>query len=746
MKSNFTFPFALRIMGVAGLILFSQHLYSQDLPPDTSNRVISLDEVVISVNKVTENKKDVSQQVESISAKQIAQSNPQTSADLLSQTGQVLVQKSQLGGGSPVLRGFEASRVVLMIDDVRMNNIIYRAGHLQNVVTIDPAMLERVEVLFGPSSTVYGSDALGGVIHFHTRNPQLSLTSGKLNVKGNYGLRFSTADQEKNGHLDFNIGGNKFASLTSVSYSDFEDLVQGKNLNEVADSIWLRPWYVERINGKDSLIANDNIYKQVQSGYSQYDIMQKFLYRQNDHVSHLLNLQLSNSSDVPRYDRLTDPDDATVLRNAQWYYGPQFRTLASYELNIENVSGFFTDYRAGVSYQNIEESRHQRRFNRTGLQNRTENVHVIGLDLDARKKSEKNDLRIGLDGQFNSLKSTADELDLETGQVSLLDTRYPDGDNKMNYLGLYATDAWHINNQWVLNAGLRLQYIMLHSTFVSKEIFDFPFSEVEQSHLPLSGSLGIIWNGTSKWRVSLMASTGFRAPNVDDLAKVFESTPGTVIVPNPDLGPEKTYNVDLNISKTFTDKVKIEAVGYYTMFRDAIVSDAFTFNGNDSILYNGETSAVFANQNKGKAFLYGVSGNLFVDFNDHFSLTSALSYTYGRIDADTGNAPLDHIPPLMGKTSVIYRIGGFRGELFALYNGWKHIEDYYPNGEDNEVYATPEGMPSWWTLNLRLQYRFNKFLTAQVACENILNKNYRVFASGISAPGRNFIVGLRGSF
>lgn len=746
MKSPFIFPFILRSLGAAGLILFSQHLYSQVIPPDTTNRTINLNEVVISANKVAENKKDVAQQVESISAKQIAQANPQTSADLLAQTGQVLVQKSQLGGGSPVLRGFEASRVVLTIDDVRMNNIIYRAGHLQNVVTIDPAMLERVEILFGPSSTVYGSDALGGVIHFHTKNPQLSLTSGKLNVKGNYGLRFSSADQEKNSHLDFNIGGNKFASLTSVSYSDFDDLIQGKNLNEDADSIWLRPYYVERINGQDSLIANDNIYKQVQSGYSQYDILQKFLFRQNDHVNHLLNLQLSNSSDVPRYDRLTDPDAATVLRNAQWYYGPQFRTLASYELNIENVSGFFTDYRAGLSYQKIEESRPQRRFNRTGLQSRTENVNVIGFDLEARKKSEKNDLRVGFDGQFNSLKSTAEELNLETGQTASLDTRYPDGDNTMNYLGLYATDAYHINDQWVLNAGLRLEYIMLHSTFVSKEFFDFPFSEVDQSNLPLSGSLGIIWNGTSDWRVALMTSTGFRAPNVDDLAKVFESAPGTLIVPNPDLKPEKTYNVDLNISKRFNDKVKVEAIGYYTLFRDAIVSDAFIFNGDDSIFYNGETSAVFANQNKGKAFLYGACGNLFVDFNDHLSVTSTISYTYGRIVADTGNAPLDHIPPLMGKTSVIYRIAGFRGELFAMYNGWKHIEDYYSNGEDNEIYATPEGMPSWWTLNLRLQYRFNKFLTAQVACENILDANYRVFASGISAPGRNFIVGVRGSF
>ena len=728
------------------LILSFKFSFAQTPSEDSTNKVIVLDETVVSANKVTEQKRDVAQQVEVTTARQIEQANPQTSGDLVAQTGLVMVQKSQQGGGSPVLRGFEASRVLLVVDGVRMNNIIYRAGHLQNIITIDPSILQRVEILFGPSSTVYGSDALGGVIHFHTKMPSLSDVPGALNVHGNAMLRFASANMEKTGHLDFNIGGGKLASWTSLSYTDFDDLVQGKSLNETADSTWLRPYYVEHINGQDSLIKNDDIYKQVQSGYSQYDVLQKFLFKQNDHVSHFLNLQLSNSSDVPRYDRLTDPDPTTVLRNAQWYFGPQLRTLASYELNINSQGGFFTSYHGGLNYQFIEESRHQRRFDRTGLQHRTEQVNVTGFGFDARRKTESNDLRIGIDGQLNSLTSTAEEEDIETGETSSLDTRYPDGDNTMNYFGIYATNTYDINDQWVLNGGLRLEYITLHSNWVSEEFFDFPFEEVEQDHMPLSGSLGIIWKGEENLRISLLGSTGFRAPNVDDLAKVFESVPGSLIVPNPDLEPERTYNVDLGLSKIFSDKVKIELVGFYTIFNNAIVTDFFTLNGQDSVLYNGEMSAVLANQNAGEAFIYGGNANLFADITNSFSLMSTITYTYGRVKRDTGNAPLDHIPPVVGKTSLIYNLKGFRGELFALYNGWKHIEDYSPSGEDNKVYATPEGMPAWWTLNLRLQYKVNQYLTVQAACENILDQNYRVFASGISAPGRNFIIGLRGSF
>lgn len=726
-------------------ILWVNILCAQEIPTDTSNRVVTLDETIISANKVTEDKRNIAQQIESISSRQIANSNPRNSAELVTQSGLVNSQQSQQGGGSPVMRGFEASRILLVLDDVRLNNLIYRTGHLQNVITMDPAIMDRVELLFGPSSTVYGSDALGGVIHFHTKNPKLSKDDDKTNIFGNAFLRYASANQETSGHLDINAGGKKIASFTSFSYSNFEDLVQGKSLNKTADSIWLRPYYVERINDKDSLVANSNIYKQVQSGYSQYDILEKLLFKQNDEVQHLLNLQLSNSSNVPRYDRLTDPK-GSGLSSAEWYYGPQFRSLISYQLNINNQAGLFSDYKAGVNYQAITESRNNRNFGSSNLTHRNENVGVIAFFFDTRKKMEKNDLRIGFDAQLNTLTSTAEKRNISTGEVSAQSTRYPDGDNNMNYLGLYSTNTYSINNHLVLNAGVRLELITLKSTFNDTTFYNFPYSEIEQSHLPLSGSAGIIWNSNSNWKISLLGSTGFRAPNVDDLAKVFDSSPGIVIVPNPDLQPERTFNTDLSISKVIQNNVKIEAVGFYTLFNNAIVTAPYTFNGEDSILYDGEVSAVFAGQNAGKAFIYGGNLNLFVDFTNHIAFTSTITYTYGRVVNDTGNAPLDHIPPVFGKTSVLYNLNGFRGELYAMYNGTKKIEDYNAGGEDNLQYATPEGMPGWFTLNLRLQYAINKNLKLQAACENILDANYRVFASGISAPGRNFIFAIRASF
>ena len=174
---------------------------------------ILLDETVIGANKFEENKKNVVQKIQLLKKKDIEWIMPQNSGLLLEQTGNVFVQKSQMGGSSPVIRGFEANRIQLVIDGVRMNNAVYRAGHLQNVITIDNNMIESVEILYGPASTLYGSDALGGVVVFNSLKPKLA-GDKKINTLGNAMVRYSSANNEMTGHFDFNVGGKKFASLT----------------------------------------------------------------------------------------------------------------------------------------------------------------------------------------------------------------------------------------------------------------------------------------------------------------------------------------------------------------------------------------------------------------------------------------------------------------------------------------------------------------------------------------------------
>lgn len=704
-----------------------------------------MEEVVISSSKFEERKRDVAQHIDVLSRKDLVRMNQQTTADVLQQSGKVIVQKSQAGGGSPVIRGFEASRVLMVVDGVRMNNAIYRAGHLQNVITVDNSVLDKIEIVHGPGSVVYGSDALGGVVHMFTKNPALSDSIGKPYISGGSFIRYATANAEKTGHLDFNIGLKKIGFLTSLTFSDFDDLRQGGNRRPAYSDFGERTFYADRINGKDTMLTNKDVNVQTGSGYRQMDLLQKISFKPSDHHLHVLNFQYSTSSDIPRYDRLSVKSGGKP-RFAEWYYGPQKRLFLAYSLQLGKKNKLYDHAKLIAAYQQIEESRYDRQFGKPNRNSRIENVAVYSVNADFQKQLSKHELRYGLEGNYNDVASKAYEENVDNGMKAPLDTRYPDGGSEMSTLAAYLTNTIEVNKKLTLNGGIRYSYVALHSRFNDTLFFPFPFSTVRQKNHALNGSAGIIYMPYKNWRGSLLASSGFRAPNVDDLSKVFESVPGRVMVPNPFLKPEYVYNFEGSISNTFFSGLHAEAVAYYTLFRNAITTQPSLFNGEDSIFYGGQKSQVQTSTNTGQAYLYGISANISWELTGSLSLYNSINYTYGRIRTDSVAYPLDHIPPVYGKSSLHLKVRRFRGEFFVLWNGWKRVEDYNMVGEDNFSQATPKGMPSWYTLNIRTHYYFNEHMAVQLALENILDRNYRVFGSGISAAGRNLILTVRANF
>ncbi len=713
---------------------------------------IKLEEAVIYSNKFKEERKNIAQQIDVITTRKIAQVNAQNTGDLLINTGTLFVQKSQQGGSSPVIRGFEASRVLLVVDGIRINNAIYRAGHLQNVITVDQNMLERVEVLYGPTSTLYGSDALGGVVHLRTKQPRLS-NSGKLESSTSTLTRLSTINQERTIHLSEELRGKNWSWLQAVTYSNFGDMKMGDRYPKEYPDFGRRAQYIQTGNNADQIVLNNNDRIQRNSGYKQWDILQKFLYKPNEHNQHILNLQHSNSTNIPRYDRLQDqkvfPGIGNTLRWAEWYYGPQTRWLSSYEWS--NTKNKIADeLKLIASYQDVKESRQQREYLAyTRFDSRREHIKIAAINFDIKEKWNNHELILGADGQFNFLRSVADRTNLLTGVVTPLDTRYPNGENQMHLIGVYAQHLLKINKgKWVLNDGLRLQRTLLHSTITDNRFFNFPFTRIDQKTNSLTGNLGLVYNANEKLRLSSNFASGFRAPNFDDGAKIFESSTALrrLVVPNPDIKPEYTYNWDLQLQYKI-GKARIELTGFYTLFRNAITTLPFSLNGQDSVLYNGIRAQVISSQNARKAFVRGFNYRSWVEINTHLNWETTLSYTFGRfVAADGSQKPLDHIPPVYGRTAFVYNKGAWQGEFSLLFNGWKRIKDYNMEGEDNAQYATPEGTPAWYILNLRTSYQLEKNLQLQVGLENILDRNYRYFASGFSAPGRNLFVAIRANF
>jgi hemoglobin/transferrin/lactoferrin receptor protein len=754
------------------LLLLSGSIFSQLTQADTSLKYVRLNEVVISANRFTENKKNVPQKIDIISPAYIATVNTQNSGDLLMSTGNIFVQKSQQGGSSPVIRGFEASRVLLVVDGVRMNNAIYRAGHLQNVITIDQNMLEGAEIMYGPSSTLYGSDALGGLMNFRTKKPMLADAGKTFSFHGGAFTRYSTTNHEKSAHVNVNLGWKKWGFLSTGTFSDFGDMRMGSRYSKKYPEFGKRYQYIDQLGGVDSIVQNVHPNVQRFSGYKQWDLSEKLLYKANDKYTHTLNMQFSNSSDVPRYDRLQDIRNGS-LRYAKWYYGPQKRKLVSYELSGEKLTGFFSQLRANLNYQHVIESRNTREYRRYDrLDTRREKVKVYGFILDGRKYWREQELTLGIDGQLNDLTSRATRTNVTTGAVTKLDTRYPDGENNMNTLAAFAQHTVkRIQGKLILSEGLRIQASSLHSTIVDTATqLHLPYTDIKQKNFAITGNVGLVYNAENDFRISSVISSGFRAPNIDDLSRIFESSTASrqIVVPNPDIKPEYTYNIDLSISKTFQEKIKLEITGFYTWFKNAIVLAAFKFNGQDSILYQGIKSQVIANQNRNTAHLFGFNAGISTDITDHISFSSTVNYTNGRYKTDpavltsvydkqsdksyvilkksVSSKPLDHIPPLFGKTSLFYHQKKFNAEFYMMYNGSKTLDDYNAEGEDNGQYATPEGSLAWLTYNLRTMFKVNQSLSFQAAAENLADKNYRWFASGFSAPGRNFILTIRANF
>jgi hemoglobin/transferrin/lactoferrin receptor protein len=637
---------------------------------------------------------------------------------------------------------------MLVIDGVRMNNAIFRGGNIQNVISIDANALEETEILFGPGAVMYGSDAIGGVMDFHTLKTKIS-DSSKTNFKGNAFTRYSSANMEKTGHLDFNIGTEILGFTTSFTYGDYDDLMTGSNGN----SYFLRPSYQTTINGVDSTLINPNPRKQIHSGFSQMNFMQKILLKTDSIEQIEYSFHYASTSDAPRYDRLLLDNNADGnLDNARWYYGPQKWMMHRFSHIIKPINRKFGDMmRITAAYQKFEESRHDRKTGFTRMRNQNEIVHAISTNVDLEKKvNEKINFYYGIELVENRVRSKADREDINTGVKTSENTRYPDKSIWSSY-SAYFNMKCKLKPRLILNSGFRYSFIDIKTKF-DTTLFPFPFTESRNRFGSLNGAAGIVFNATEKWNIFFNVSTGFRAPNIDDIGKVFESEPGSVVVPNLNLKPEYAYNAELGTKRIFGNFLKLDLGVYFIYLDNALARRDFEFNGEDSIIYDGTMSRVQAIQNISNAYVFGFQGGAEIVLGGGLALKSVINYQHGReLNVDSSvYYPLSHAAPLFGNTHLTFLAKKIKLDLYMNYNAKMDFEDLsYNDRIDDAPFAKDANgkafVPSWYTLNFKLAYFINENISLNAGVENITDQLYRPFASGISAPGRNFIVTLRGN-
>lgn len=709
-----------------------------------STKITHLDEVVVAL-KTKQNKEDVPYKITSISNEQIELQNPQTAADLLGVSGKVFIQKSQQGGGSPMIRGFATNRLLYTVDGVRMNTAIFRGGNIQNVISLDAFAMESVEVLFGPNSVIYGSDAIGGVMSFQTVKPKFS-TNENTTVSGNIFSRFSSANEEKTGHFDVQLGWKKWASYTSISYNDFGDLRMGTH----GPKEYLKTYYVvPNFDGTDQVLTNENSLVQKPSAYSQYNVTQKVRFAPNEKWDFQYGFHYSETSDYSRYDRHLRMRNG-LPRYAEWNYGPQKWMMNAFEISNFSKRGIYDEMVIRLAYQNFEESRISRNLNNANREIRIEKVDAYSFNIDFNKKiGVKNKLFYGVEYVYDKVNSEGIDEDIITGIQIEGPARYPQAD--WQSMGIYLNDQFTVSDKVLLSAGLRYNQYILNADF-DTTFYPFPFTEAKLNDGSLTGSVGIVYKPSNSWVLSSNVSTAFRSPNVDDIGKVFDSEPGSVVVPNPDLKAEYAYNVDFNIAKVFSSNFKLDLSTYYTWLDDALVRRDYTLNGSSEIMYDGELSQVQAIQNAAKATVYGIQFGVEAKLSKDFVFSTDLNFQKGEEELDNGEKSSSrHAAPFFGVSRLTFIHEKLELQLYTQFSAKKDYEDL-PEEERGkpEIYAIDGNgnpySPGWYTLNLKTDYKLNKTFNVTAGLENITDQRYRPYSSGLVAPGRNFIVGVRAKF
>ena len=677
-----------------------------------------LDQVVISASKVREKREDVAYSIESLDRKKIENANTAQAPELLTKTNGVTIQKSQLGGGSPIMRGFEANRVLLVVDGVRMNNAIYRSGHLQNSLTVDPNAVEVVEVVFGPSSTIYGSDALGGVIHFYTRKPQFS-KNDKIFRQTKVVGRMSLVDESASTHIDYNIGWKNVANFTSLTYTSFGDLRMGQNRNHGYSEWGLIDNYIDE-NG--NMVENKDPHIQVGTGYEQYDILNNLTWKVTQDIILRWNTQFSTTTDIPRYDNLQDYKD-DELKWSEWHYGPQTRLFTSLQGNFYNPTKFYDNFRVTSAYQFIEEDRITRKYQSDVYNNTYVDVRVLSANFDF----VKNNLLYGFESVHNIVNSTATEG---------TQPRYPSGGSNMTTLATYGSYKKVFNEKFLMNFGLRYSGIFTNMNFNETDPV-FVTDEIKTTNDALTGNINAVWKPIEGWKLDVVGSTGFRSPNIDDYGKVFVKR-GDMVIPNPNLTPEYANNIEGSITKTW-EKISVAGTVYYTLLRDAITKQDLGYTQ----IHEYEEVNVQTLMNTDEAYVKGIS--LIGKYQPISELHFESSFNYQKGYDVSNDEPLGHIPPAYGKFLTRLKINKIQVNVwydYALPKSLKESND----ATDNIDLATEEGWPFWHTVNTSMVYKFDKGITLQLGLENLLDQHYRTFASGLSAPGRNVIIKVQYKF
>lgn len=660
-------------------------------------KYIVLPEVVITATRINQMLFDVSKPGSLISNGDDEMQKALMMNETLDETPGVLLQKTTQGHGTPIIRGFIGRENLVLLDGIRLNNSTLRSGPVQYMNTVDNFLVDKIEIIRGPGSALYGSDALGGVVNIIGKNPSSQNIIGVRSI--------SRVDSASNGvatRLELDGKLDKISYLFGGTYKNISNLRAGDDFGVLTPT-----------------------------GFNEQDADAKIIYNPSKESALSLNYQFTRQNEVPRYDSYKGSRMFTGAGTYQKYlYDPQERHLGWLKFEQQNLCSWIDSLSMTASFHRQLEGRALQKVAKTVITEYSDRVDTIGFAPQLTTKIDNHRLVYGFEYYNDYVESRywdhSTITDVRTENA--LNSTFPDG-SRYNTAGIFLADEWQLSDALKLAPEIRYSRMEYASTIRGNP----SVRELTGIFQNVTGNFGLTYKMLNGVNLCGNISQGFRAPNLDDLVTLRVENQG-VDVPNYDIRPEKNTNIEAGI-KCELDKLSWSAFYYFSDVIDRIERKPGTYNGATTL--NG--IPVYQKSNIGKAQTQGIelNGRLFLDELLHFSVAGNLTWTEGEnlVDAE----PLSRIPPLNGLLSVRYEVAGWGLEAYTRF---ADIQNRLSTRDKTDTRIDPNGTASWYTLNIRGNIKISDALRITAGMENILDRGYRIHSSGVDAAGRNLFLSV----
>ena len=681
-------------------------------PSSQQEQTIELSPVVVTATRGERQSFDVPNAVTIVDREDAERQSPRVLPDLLRGETGVFVQQTTPGQAAPIIRGLIGSSILTLVDGMRLNTAFFRSAPNQYFALVDPYNVERIEVVRGAGSALYGSDAMGGVLNVITPVPRFASEQWQLHGKA-LG-QFSSADTSWVNRVSLEGGKSGVAIHGGFTYQNHNDLRGGGDIG------------VQRPSGYEVYAGDGTI----------------FLERGNQDL--LFSFQYLQQPKTPRFDELVPGFGQTQPSSAVFFFEPNDRLFVHGRYRLRNPLPFVDGLEFHVAFQEINDDRRNRDFDSTREDRERNRDALTGITLQLTSRwRDWMTFTYGGEIYLDEVNSSRVGRDINTGATSTEQSRFADG-STLNSFGFYVQDEIRLHPRLTATLGGRFSHFDIDIPKADRDV------GAHLSTSDLTGNLGLLYHLTPTINLVTNVGRGFRVPNVFDLSTLGPRPGNRFNIPNPNLKPEEVITVDAGV-KVRLSRFAGEVFGFYTGFRDKIeeVPTGECFRDDIGIVppdqCRPQDRRVVQGQNVNKVTLVGFEAGGRLQLLDNLEASGSLNFTWGEEELSDGRTvPADRIPPLSGQVGVLYRpTPRLWVEPFIRF---ATRQDRLSDRDKTDPRINPEGTPGWVTANIRLGWEITERFRARFAVENIFDQPYREHGSGINAPGINATVSLEARF